>query len=131
MNNAIKHNLKMKLENMKRRWANDLSEVLWAYKTTARSTIGETPFSLAYRYKAMVPVELGAGSLRRDNFNPEQNMILQRRELDFLKEKRCDSQLRVVVYQRCITQYFNLKVKTRRFQVGDLVLRRVLHNKGP
>ena len=49
---------------------------------------GETPFLLAYGYEAMVPVELGAGSLRRENFDSEQNMILQRHELDFLKEKR-------------------------------------------
>ena len=76
VNKAIKHNLKTKLENLKGRWANDLLKVLWAYRTTARSTTGETPFSLAYGYEAMVPVELGAGSLRRDNFDPGQNMIL-------------------------------------------------------
>ena len=87
MNKTIKHNLKMKLKNLKGRWAEDLPEVLWAYKTIARSMTGEMPFSLAYRYKAMVPVELGAGSLRRDNFDQEQNMILQRRELYFLEEK--------------------------------------------
>ena len=77
VNKTIKHNPKMKLENLKGRWANNLPEVVWAYRTIARSTIGETPFSLAYGYKVMVPVELGAGSLRRDNFDPEQNMILQ------------------------------------------------------
>ena len=77
----------------------------------------------------MVPVELGVGSLRRDNFGLEQNMILQRRELDFLKEKRRDSQIQVVAYQRRTTRYFNSKVKMRRFQERDLVLRRVLHNK--
>ena len=114
MNKAIKHNLKTKLENMKGRRAYDLPEVLWAYKTTARSTIGETPFLLAYRYEAMVVVELGAGSLR-DNFDPEQNMILHRCELVFLEEKWRDSQLRVTVYQRCTTRYFNSKVKTTRF----------------
>ena len=81
------HNLKTKLENLKGRWADDLSKVLWAYRTTAKSTTGETPFSLAYGYKVMVPVELAAGSLRRDNFNPEQNMILQQRELNFIEEK--------------------------------------------
>ena len=32
---TIKHNLKMKLKNLKERWANDLLEVFWAYKTTA------------------------------------------------------------------------------------------------
>ena len=88
MNKTIKHNLKAKLENLKRRWVDDLPEVLWAYKTTTRSTIGETSFLLAYRYKAIVLVELGVGSLRRDNFNLEQNMILQRRELNFLEAKR-------------------------------------------
>ena len=51
--------------------------MLWAYRTTAISTNGEMPFSLAYEYEAMVPVELGTGSSRRDNFDAEQNMILQ------------------------------------------------------
>ena len=91
VNKTIKQNLKTKLKNMKGSWADDLPEVLWAYKNTARSTTRETPFSLAYRYEAMVLVELGTGSLRRDNFDPLQNMILQRCELNFLKEKRHDS----------------------------------------
>ena len=71
MNKTIKHNLKTKLENLKGRWADDHPEILWAYRTTARSTTGETPFSLAYGYEAMVPVELGSGSLSRDNSDPE------------------------------------------------------------
>ena len=90
MNKTIKHNPKTKLKNLKGRWADDLLEVLWAYRTTARLMIEERPFSLAYGYKAMVPVKLGASSLRRDNFDPEQNMILQRCELGFLEEKRRD-----------------------------------------
>ena len=110
MNKTIKHNLKMKLENLKGRWVDDLSEVLWAYKTTARSTTRETPFSLAYGYKAMVPVEQGASFLSRDNFDLEQNIILQRCELDFLEEKWRDSQLWVAAYQRRIARYFNSKV---------------------
>ena len=77
MNKTIKHNLKMKLENLKRRWVDDLPEVLWAYKTTSRSITREIPFMLTYRYEAMVLVELDAGSLRRDYFDLEQNMILQ------------------------------------------------------
>ena len=51
VNKTIKHNLKTKLKNLKGRWVEDLPEVFWAYRTTARSTTGETPFSLAYRYK--------------------------------------------------------------------------------
>ena len=77
MNKIIKKNLKTKLENIKEKWADDLLEVLWAYRTTVRSTIRETSFSLAHGYEVMVPVKLGAGSLKRDNFDLEQNMILQ------------------------------------------------------
>ena len=87
VNKIIKHNLKTKLEDLKGRWADELLEVFWANRITARTTTGETPFSLAYGYEAMVPMEIGVGSLRRDNYDLEQNLILQWRELDFLEEK--------------------------------------------
>ena len=50
MNKMIKHNLKMKLEDLKGRWADELPKVLWVYKITARMSTGETAFSLAYGY---------------------------------------------------------------------------------
>ena len=77
VNKTIKHNLKTTLEDLKGRWANELPKVLWAYRTTAISTTGETPFSLAYDYEAMVPVEIRAGSLQREDYDTEQNEILQ------------------------------------------------------
>ena len=116
----------MKLEDLKGQWADELLKLLWVYRTTARTTTGETPFSIAYGYEAMVPVEIRARSLRREN-DSEQDFILQQRKLDFLEEKRCYSQLRLVAYQCRTARYFNSKVKPRRFQVEDLVLRKVLH----
>ena len=74
----------MKLEDLKGRWVDQLPKVLWAYRITARTPIRETPFSLAHGYKGMVLVEIGVGSLRRENYNSNQNFILQKRELDFL-----------------------------------------------
>ena len=130
MNKTIKHSLKTKLKNLKGRWEDHLSEVLWAYRTTAKSTTGEMLFSLGYGYEVMVSFELSAGSLRKDNFDVEKKMILYRRELDFLQEKWCNLQLPVTTYIRRIVQYFNSKVNTRRFQERDIILRRVLHNKG-
>ena len=91
MNKTIKQNLKTKLKNLKGKWADDLPEVLWAYRTTARSTSGETPFSLAYGYEAMVPIELEASLLKSENFDQEKNIILQRHELNCLEEKLRDS----------------------------------------
>ena len=63
--------MKTKLEDLKGMWADKLLEVLWAYRTIAIPTTGETPFSLAYGYEAMVLVKIGAGSLRRDNYDHE------------------------------------------------------------
>ena len=48
----------------------------WAYRTTARTPTGGTPFSLSYGYEAMVLVEIGMSSLRRENYDPDQNNLL-------------------------------------------------------
>ena len=105
----------MKLEDLKGRWADELPEVLWAYRIIARTLTRETPFSLTYGYEAMVPVEIGVRSLRRKNYDSDQNFILQQGELDFHKEKQRDSKLRVTAYQRLTARYFNSNVLTRRF----------------
>ena len=44
VNKTIKYNLRKKLKNLKGRWADDLPEVFWAYRTTARSKL-EKPHS--------------------------------------------------------------------------------------
>ena len=77
INKTVKHNQKMKLEDLKGRLVDELPEVLWAYRTTARTSTGETSFSPAYGYEAIVLVEIGAGSLRRENYDSDQNLVLQ------------------------------------------------------
>ncbi|XP_060974106.1 uncharacterized protein LOC133039271 [Cannabis sativa] len=74
VNKIIKHTIKGKLEERKGVWPDELSQVLWSYNTTPRSTTGETPFLLTYGCEAMVPVEIGAEAIIvRDVFNVEQN----------------------------------------------------------
>ncbi|PON37950.1 hypothetical protein PanWU01x14_316300 [Parasponia andersonii] len=76
----------------------------------------------------MIPVEIGAGSLRRSVYEQKQNDVSLRIELDLLEERREQSQLRIASYQRRTARYYNSRVKSRHFEVGDLVLRRVLPN---
>ncbi|PON72884.1 hypothetical protein PanWU01x14_063530, partial [Parasponia andersonii] len=76
----------------------------------------------------MIPVEIGAGSLWRSIYEQKQNDVLLRVELDLLEERREQSQLRIASYQWRTTRYYNSKVKGRHFEIGDLVLRRVLPN---
>ncbi|XP_074347628.1 uncharacterized protein LOC141686493 [Apium graveolens] len=76
----------------------------------------------------MLPVEVGAGSLRRDLFVEKDTEVNQRLHLDLLDEARTNSQLKLVAYQQRIARYFNKKVKSVPYKVGDLVLRKVMPN---
>ena len=132
VNKIIKHTLKTKLEDSKGNWPEELTMVLWSYNTTPRTTTGESPFVLAYGCKAMVLIEVGAGSFRRDYFEKVNNDANQRLYLDMIEEIRATSQIRLAAYQQGTARYYNSKVKAHPFQVGDLVLRKVvLNNKNP
>ncbi|XP_074363974.1 uncharacterized protein LOC141704674 [Apium graveolens] len=111
VNKIMKHTLKTKLEERKGNWPDELPKVMWSYNTTLRSTTGETPFILTYGYEAMVLVEVGSGSLRRDRYTEEDVEVNQRLHLDLLEETRENSQLRLVKYQPRAVRYYNKKVK--------------------
>ena len=55
--------LKKKLDNSKGKWVSELPSILWSYRTTARTSTGETPFSLVYGAEAMIPAEIGINQL--------------------------------------------------------------------
>ncbi|XP_074342624.1 uncharacterized protein LOC141680242 [Apium graveolens] len=99
INKIIKHTLKAKLEEKKGDWPEQMPMVLWSYNTTPRSTTSESPFMLTYMYESMIPVEVGAGSLRRDLFMEEDGEVNQRLHLDLLDEARMNSQLKLAAYQ--------------------------------
>ena len=37
----------------------ELSHVLWAHRTTNKTSTGDTPFSLVYGTEAVIPAEIG------------------------------------------------------------------------
>lgn len=47
MNQIILQGLMTKLDETKGRWVDELTEVLWTNHTILRTSINETPFSLA------------------------------------------------------------------------------------
>jgi len=61
-NKVIINNLKKYLEESKGNWIELLPGVLWVYRTTTKTSIGETPFSLVYGAEALIPVEIGEPS---------------------------------------------------------------------
>ena len=57
--------IKAQLKGAKGAWPEELPGVLWAYRTTARTPTGETPFKLVFGTKAVVPTEVGVSNLRQ------------------------------------------------------------------
>ena len=109
-----------------------MPNVLWAYRTIARTPTGETPFRLIYGTEAVIPVEIGVASTKRTAFSKEGNDDKLRLSLDCLDEVRDKASSRMVEYQRKMAEYYNKRVKLRQLDIGDLVLRKSYHgNKRP
>ena len=50
--------IKTRLEGVKGIWPDELLSVLWAYRITARTPTGKTPFYLAFGSEAVIPAEV-------------------------------------------------------------------------
>nr|GEV32235.1 hypothetical protein [Tanacetum cinerariifolium] len=54
-------------------WVDELPQVLWAHKTTPKSSNEETPFSLVYGSEAIIPIKISVETRRIHDFNPKKN----------------------------------------------------------
>ena len=57
-NRSLLKIIKTQLKGSKGVWPDELPGVLWAYRTTVRTPMGETPFKLAYGTEAVIPIEV-------------------------------------------------------------------------
>ena len=111
----IKHTLKAKLDSKKGNWVDKLHKVLWAYRTTARTSTGETPFSLAFGTEAIIPAETIFISPRVRLYDPDDNVNMMLQNLDELEEVRDKAQVRNAAYQQRAARYYNSHVRIRKF----------------
>jgi hypothetical protein len=117
--------LKKKLDWRKGLWVEYVPEILWSYRTTARTPTGETPFSLSYGIEAVIPVEIGSPSYRVEQYDPNHNDEGICLCLDLLQERRDDVQAVGEAYRARVAKYYNKAVNTTKFQVGNWVLRKI------
>ena len=118
--------LKKRLDDAKGRWVEELSHVLWTYRTTPRRSIGETLFSMTYGAKVVIPLETGFPTLRTTSFNPSNNNELLEKSLNFIEERIESTKVQLAYYQHKLKQGYDANVKLRPLVPGDLVLRKVL-----
>ena len=91
--------LKRRLEGIKGRWAEELPNILRAYRTTPRRFTGETLFSLTYGIEAVILDEVNLCSARVSEFALIESNKLMVKQLDLLEEYRESATIWLVEYQ--------------------------------
>ncbi|XP_027156819.1 uncharacterized protein LOC113757958 [Coffea eugenioides] len=123
-NRTLLHGLKTRLHQAGTSWVEELPSVLWSYRTTPRSATQETPFSLTYGAEAVIPAEILTPSPRLAAYAAEVNDEERQLDLDLVDERRDLASARIASYKNTLAHYYNARVRHRRFQPGDLVLRK-------
>ena len=114
--------IKTWLKGAKGVWLDELPSVLWAYRTTVRTPIGETPFKLAYGNEAVIPVEVHMVNHRVMTYQDMDNEEQLHLSLDKIDKVRMDAKQRTVRYKNLMARQYDAMVKPRQFNVGYLVL---------
>ena len=84
-----------------------MPNVLWPYRTTARTPTGETPFRLIYGTEAVILVEVRIISIKRKMFHEESNDDQLKVNLDCLDEVRDGASNKMMKYQQKMAEYYN------------------------
>jgi len=91
---------------------------------TARKPTGETPFRLAYRSEAIIPIEIGLISYRVENQEESRNDEAIRLQLDLMDEVRATVEQRLAHYQNLMAKHYNSeseeRIASQRVPTGSL-----------
>ncbi|KAI9200172.1 hypothetical protein LWI28_003704 [Acer negundo] len=107
-------------------WGNLQQSLCRTIQTTPTSITGETPNSLAFGSEVVIPTELSISTRRVAYYNPRDNKDELRGCLDEIEERRDQARIRTAHHQSKIAKYYNAKARTKRFDSGDLVLKKVI-----
>ena len=90
-----------------------------------RTPTGETPFKLAYESEAVILAEVHMANHRVMLYQEKDNAEQLRLNLDLIDEVRMDAEHRIAKYKNLMARQYDAMVKLRRFNIGDLVLKKV------
>ncbi|GKD71820.1 reverse transcriptase domain-containing protein [Tanacetum coccineum] len=104
-------------------WVDVLPQVLWAHRTTPKSSNEETPFCLVHGSKAVIPIEISIETRRIQDFDPKQNKKRCREDLDILEERREITLNKEAHYKQKLEGYYNKRVRPSTIKPGTYVLK--------
>ena len=110
-------------------WHDLLSEALWAYRTSLRSSTGTTPFELTYGHDAVLLMEINVRSLRyaqQNNLDGEQYRQLMLIDLEELDEVRLLALDHLNIQKLKAAKSYNRHVRPKDFTEGELVWKTIL-----
>ncbi|GKB12129.1 reverse transcriptase domain-containing protein [Tanacetum coccineum] len=94
-----------------------------APRRTPKSSNGETPFSLTYGSKSIIPIEISMETKRIKEFEGRHNEKRHREDLDTLEERRKIASISEAHYKQKLERYYNRRVRPSTFKRGTYVLR--------
>ena len=102
VNGILKTMIRQLVSNHKTTWHQKLYFVLWAYRTSVKTSTGFTPFQLAYGLEAVLPIECEIPSLKLvveilPDTTAEEEHLLSLNQLD---ETRWDATLALEAHNR-------------------------------
>ncbi|XP_070025530.1 uncharacterized protein [Nicotiana sylvestris] len=129
---AANKNIKKILTKMiqsSRQWHEKLSFALLGYRTTVRTLVGANPYLLVYGIEAVIPAEVEILSLWiivEAEIEDSEWVKTHLEQLTLIDEKQMAAASHGQLYQQRMARAYNKKVRPRNFEVGQLVLRRIL-----
>ena len=87
--------------------------------------MGETSFKLTYGSEAVIPVKIHMTNHKVMKYKDEENEEQLRLNLDLIDEVRIDVEQGTTRYKNLMARQYDAIVKLRRFNIGDLILKRV------
>ncbi|XP_059658576.1 uncharacterized protein LOC132304893 [Cornus florida] len=123
-NKVILNILEKMIEDYPREWHHLLSEALWAYRNSKRSSTGVTPYVLTYGHDVVLPMEMTIRSARvafQNRLTPADYSYAMLAELEDLDEVCLNALDNIIAQKKKVMRAYNKKIKAKTFVKGDLV----------
>ncbi|GJX88252.1 reverse transcriptase domain-containing protein [Tanacetum coccineum] len=124
-NGSLMEGIKTRLGWERKGWVDELPNVLWAHRTSLKTSNGETSYNLTFGSEVVIPKEISMPRHRtmmiKEGEGNEEEMRLN---LDLLTERREAAAIREARYKRKMEQYYNKRARPVSFRVGEHVYRK-------
>nr|GEZ23381.1 reverse transcriptase domain-containing protein [Tanacetum cinerariifolium] len=120
-NKSLEEGIKARLGDKNKNRVEEISHVLWAHRTMIKPSNGETPFSLTYGAKVVIPAEIGMPTLRNAEVDIVKNNGALGISLDLLEEKREQVAVQEARSKAKMERYYNAMVRNTSFHPRDFV----------